>query len=644
MYDQDQKDILCNSVRQEVQQAGLPETPDNLWNFYVNKCRNNLHLVLSMSPSGSKLRLRCRNFPGLVSSCIIDWFFPWTQNALEKVAEYFLADFDLVEDEYRNEIVRQMVFTHQNITFAAIKFAEEMRRYYYVTPKNYLDFIANYRQQLIQNHKHINQTTKRLQGGLQKLIEASEAVDRMRVVLQEKKVIVDAKTADVQALIVEIQDKTKIASESREKASLKQKYAEEQARVITQQKKEADDSLAEAMPAVLAAAEALKNLDKNDLTELKAFANPPKAVKDLCMQLVVLRPTGEKLEENWNDAKKMLSNSDLLNKLKDFPKDKVTEKQIKRVKAIFQSSGEDLSLDKMNSISKAGYGLLTWVVAIVKYYEVAKNVEPLRRKVADMEKAQSQTEKELSELHYLLNQLSQELDTLNVQYTQANGELDVLQQEASIMTKRLTAASRLIEGLTGERTRWSSDITKLNIQCQYLIGDCLLGASFLSYMGAFTTDYRRELIYSKFLHDIMERGIPFSGKDFSLEGLLTTDAIVQGWVSKGLPADEHSIQNGILTTKGSRFPLCIDPQSQAVNWIKKTYGNKNLTVKKITDADFMKHLELAIQFGNPFLFENIDEDLDPLLEPILERNVVKQGGATMIKLGDKFIEWDDNFR
>jgi dynein heavy chain len=66
--------------------------------------------------------------------------------------------------------------------------------------------------------------------------------------------------------------------------------------------------------------------------------------------------------------------------------------------------------------------------------------------------------------------------------------------------------------------------------------------------------------------------------------------------------------------------LCIDPQQQAVNWIKQTYSGKNLTVKSLSDPDFMKHLELAIQFGNPFLFENIDEELDPLLDPVLEKN------------------------
>ena len=162
------------------------------------------------------------------------------------------------------------------------------------------------------------------------------------------------------------------------------------------------------------------------------------------------------------------------------------------------------------------------------------------------------------------------------------------------MTKQLTAASKLIEGLTGERVRWGEDVVLLEQKAVKLIGDCLIGASFLSYLGAFTTDYRRILIHDKFVKDISERGIPIS-LPFSLESLLCTDTMIQNWTSQGLPADEHSIQNGILTTKGSRFPLCIDPQQQAVNWIKKTYANKNLTVKSLTDSDFMKHLELAIQ-------------------------------------------------
>ena len=59
------------------------------------------------------------------------------------------------------------------------------------------------------------------------------------------------------------------------------------------QKEKADEALLEALPAVEAAARALDNLDRNDLTELKAFSNPHPAVKSICMMLVCLRPTGD---------------------------------------------------------------------------------------------------------------------------------------------------------------------------------------------------------------------------------------------------------------------------------------------------------------------------------------------------------------
>lgn len=54
---------------------------------------------------------------------------------------------------------------------------------------------------------------------------------------------------------------------------------------------------------------------------------------------------------------------------------------------------------------------------------------------------------------------------------------------------------------------------------------------------------------------------------------------VPRWVSQGLPPDELSVQNGILTTYSSRFPLCIDPQQQALHWIKKKEEKNNLKVK-----------------------------------------------------------------
>ena len=59
-----------------------------------------------------------------------------------------------------------------------------------------------------------------------------------------------------------------------------------------------------------------------------------------------------------------------------------------------------------------------------------------------------------------------------------------------------------------------------------------------------------------------------------------------------------------------------------MSWIKNMYGKDQLKIKSLSESDFMKHLELAIQFGAPFLFENVDEELDPMLDPARARRLL----------------------
>lgn len=291
-----------------------------------------------------------------------------------KVAQYLLQDIT-VPEEHRPNIVGHLVFAHQSIAERATQFIEEQRRYYYVTPKNYLDFIQNYRVQLTDNRKKNMSSIKRLEGGLTKLVEAAEAVARMSETLKEKQVVVSAKTVDVEALIKDISAKTTVADEQQAIAATKQAAAEEQNRVIVEEKGKADVALNEALPAVEAAAAALENLEKKDLDEIKGFAKPPELVMAVCYQVVCLAPTGEKLGENWGDAKKMLGNGKLLERLKGYPKDSIKPKQIQGVKKYFRDY-KNLTVENMASVSKAGKGLLVWVEAISKYYDVAKNVSP----------------------------------------------------------------------------------------------------------------------------------------------------------------------------------------------------------------------------------------------------------------------------
>jgi dynein heavy chain len=66
---------------------------------------------------------------------------------------------------------------------------------------------------------------------------------------------------------------------------------------------------------------------------------------------------------------------------------------------------------------------------------------------------------------------------------------------------------------------------------------------------------------------------------------------------------------------------------QAVSWIKSKESKNQLKIMTFNQSDYMKQLEMALQFGNPVLFENISTEIDPLLDNVLEKNVVSEAGV-----------------
>ena len=68
-----------------------------------------------------------------------------------------------------------------------------------------------------------------------------------------------------------------------------------------------------------------------------------------------------------------------------------------------------------------------------------------------------------------------------------------------------------------------------------------------------------------------------------------------------------------------------------MKWIQHREEERSLVTKTFTD-DYMKYLELAIQYGKPFLFESVETEIDPSIDPILERNLTIQNGQKVVTL------------
>lgn len=136
-------------------------------------------------------------------------------------------------------------------------------------------------------------------------------------------------------------------------------------------KADCEAELAKAMPIYRSALSALDTLNKNDITEMKAYANPAEeivlVVSGVCLLL------GKK--ENWDEGKKLMNNpNDFINNLKTYDKDNIKDSLLKKLKKYTKDPRFDpVSIAKK---SKAAESLCLWARAIDNYSEVMKIIKP----------------------------------------------------------------------------------------------------------------------------------------------------------------------------------------------------------------------------------------------------------------------------
>jgi len=147
LFAADELEEVTGRIRSEAKAAGYLDTPDSLFNFFVEKCKKNLHMDLCFSPVGDAFRIRSRMFPGLISSTSMDYFHAWPQDALIGVANRFLGDIVLPEspENLCNTISEHMAYIHLSIDEANNKYLALERRHNYTTPTSFLELIKFYK-------------------------------------------------------------------------------------------------------------------------------------------------------------------------------------------------------------------------------------------------------------------------------------------------------------------------------------------------------------------------------------------------------------------------------------------------------------------------------------------------------------------
>eukprot|EP00928_Gymnodinium_smaydae_P021973 TRINITY_DN18608_c0_g3_i2.p1 TRINITY_DN18608_c0_g3~~TRINITY_DN18608_c0_g3_i2.p1 ORF type:complete len:2564 (-),score=332.72 TRINITY_DN18608_c0_g3_i2:161-7795(-) len=681
LFQKDERDTACAEVRNDFvhDYPGGDENPVRLWMYFLDRLKDNLHICLCFSPLHPRFAVRAQMFPAVFNAVNINWFLPWPEEALIAVSASYLGKFHIdTPPDDRTRLYAIMGSLHRGVRDVCSMYLSRMRKHVYVTPKSFLCFIEYYQKLYAQKFVDVNDQEKSVNLGLQKLADAAQYVETMKVDIVKQESTLKVEEEKTNKLLVKVQSQKAKAEKKADEVLKQKRECENKAKMISEDKEEANRELDNAMPFLHEANAACNSLRDKDIVELKTQKNPTDIVRLTLDGILILqsfrilevRPE-EKLinkvpamflHDSFDEiARPVIADAGFLKELKrfaEFDRDAINSETCELLEPYLRCDSDPeknwspwkhppLDQGLARKASVAAEGLCKFVGAMVMYNEASKIVKPkidfLKVQEAKLERAKQELDASEAEMQ----RVNSEVAELDQQLQEAIDKKNALEANAIAMKKRMDAANRLLSGLSGENERWTEDSKNFATRRLRLVGDVVLACGFVTYCGPFNAEFRERLNVGCFQSLVHGRKLP-SSHSIDLVEFLVDEGTIGEWSLEGLPNDDLSIQNGIMATKSSRYPLMIDPQGQALQWIKNREAARiaedpGSCITTLLSRTLREQIDYTISIGLCLIIENVENEIDPILDPVLDKAVVKKGNKVQIRIGDQTIDYDSRF-
>jgi dynein heavy chain 1 len=381
---------------------------------------------------------------------------------------------------------------------------------------------------------------------------------------------------------------------------------------------------------------AVKGIKKNHLVEIRALNNPPSTVK-MTLESILLM-IGEPYSD-WKSIRQTIIKDSFIPTVVNFSTEDIQEDARAKIKRDYLSD-PNYNFETVNHASKACGPLVKWALAQLSYADMLKRVDPLRKELKDLENRAETTRFKGEEITKIISELETSISKYKEEYAVLISEANAIKSDLVTVEAKVERSKALLSSLGDERERWDTGSETFKTQMSTISGDVLLTSAFMAYGGFFDQQLRHSL-FSSWASHMQQARISFRSDLARVEYLSNADERLR-WTANALPADDLCTENAIMLSRFNRYPLIIDPSGQATQFIMNEYREKKITKTSFLDDAFRKNLESALRFGNPLLVQDV-ESYDPILNPVLNREVRKTGGRVLITLGDQDIDLSPSF-
>ena len=306
-------------------------------------------------------------------------------------------------------------------------------------------------------------------------------------------------------------------------------------------------------------------------------------------------------------------------------------------------------------------GIFIWGTAIIKYWELEKEIGPIREDIEKLNEEVKGLREQYDELNSTYLKTLNETKALMHKNQELTKKIKKFEDEIRINSERKKNAKDLIRLLKDEGIRWKETLSMIDHEIENFLGNIFLSSAIISYLSPFTGMYRKDQV--KDWIKLCNRHKIKVSQDYSLETTISDQVEIRSWNINGLPSDSVSKENAIMMFNNPKFILLIDPQVQGNYWLKKMFkqdhkNDKNDDSIRIYKGDKTeKHgekvdknddmalkLTVDIQRGSHVLIENVGIKLDTLFNPLIMRLQFEDNGASYIEFNSIQIEYNNNFR
>ena len=621
-----------------------------------------------MNPSGGDWKNRSTTSPALFNRCVVDWFGTWGPKAMAEVGRDFTLRLDMGESEteggswgvgageemmqlvegafegsarsgLRHAVVAALVRMHQIAKETADETAavpSSITRTF-LSPRDYLALIQNFVSCLNERRGKVEEEQLHVNSGLDKLRQTQENVAELKQGLGIKTAELSKKEALANDKLQQMVADQNAAEHRKKEAERMGAEVEAQQKEIDTRKEAAQRDLDEAEPALRSAQASVRGIKKRDLDEIRNLKQPPTNVK-LTLECVAIM-LGER-SIDWKEIRKVLAKTDFIPSILNFDADKLTSKQIKLVSDKYLVGNEDLNAESVMRSSKACGPLYKWAESQIKYSTIFNNIQPLREEVARLEEEAKVVRSEKEAIEEEVASLEASITQYKTDYASLIRDVEALKAEMTAVTTKIERAESLLKSLGQESVRWAKTSETFETIMKSLVGDGLLMSAFLTYAGFFDFTTRKLMMY-EWTNALDNLGIEYRD-DLGLDENLSTAAQRLTWKSEGLPSDKLSTENAVILDHAIRFPLVIDPSGQAISFLMKRHRNGKIQTTSFLDKAFTKTLAGAVRFGTTLLVENV-ESIDPIMNPILNKELQRTGGRTLVRIGTEEVDYSPKF-